>query len=184
MQEVEPSSSDWSGGASSDSLGGLRPFAGIGLMPGAGIALAYQSGRTSDAEGAFLFALRGGVFIDQLALELEFSPVTFLPYAARGADPVLQLNGAVAYYIDLGFVEGLYFPLRGGLGFAAVNFPTQSDAAMVVRLDLLGLAYMLPLGSMGSILLEANLPSFRQAHDFDNGAVFNWLFGLNGAWLF
>lgn len=183
MEEAEWSSSP-SGGSGGGKLEGMRPFAGLGLMPGVGIGVPYERGRVSDAKGAFLFALRGGLFLDQVALELEFSPVTFLPYAARGVDPILQMNVAAGYYIDLGLLDGLYFPIRGGLGFAAVNFPTRSDAGMVIRLDLINVAYLLPIGSLGDILLEANLPSFRQAHDFDNGAALHWLFGFNGAWVF
>ena len=44
----------------------------------------------SSTVGGFMFALKGGVLVDRAEISLEFSPVTFLPYAGTGAGPCLS----------------------------------------------------------------------------------------------
>ncbi|MCA9619830.1 MAG: hypothetical protein KC731_12475, partial [Myxococcales bacterium] len=147
---------------------GIHPFGG--LMLGGGPTVGIGGGGSATV-GGFLFALKGGVLIDRIELGLEFSPVTFLPYTGTGAKPVLQMHAYGGYHIPL--AGPVSWPLRAGIGFAAVNLP---KAAMEVRFDVVGISAML-----GPVLLDLYVPSFRVLTDFDNGTVLHFMFGIGGA---
>ena len=83
-------------------------------------------------------------------------------------------NTSAAYYIQL--TDNLYYPLRAGLGFAAVNLPS---AAFLLRGDVVGLAY-----KVGHVVLEGHLPSFRFATDFSSYGIMGFQFGVGATYAF
>lgn len=168
-EEDEPRRERSSGRSSNRTEGfeGIQPHVGMALGGGPTVAV---SGRGSGTVGGFLFALKGGVLIDRIELGLEFSPVTFLPAAELPDYPVLQMNAYAGYHIPV--YENFSWPLRGGLGFSAVNSP----AALELRFDLIGISAL-----FGPVLLDLYLPSFRVFTDFDSGTVMHFMFGVGGS---
>ena len=156
---------------------GAHPFVGIVLLPGMSLVHEYVFGTASDVEGAFLFGLKGGVLFGTTELAVEVSPMTYVPFTAGAADPVFQANFTVGSHLTL--TDEIRWPLRFGVGVAAVNIPTRSDVAFLTRFDLLGLSF-----NYGHLLIDAHFPSFRFGTDFDQGGVFNWLFGVGASYVF
>lgn len=147
---------------------GVHPHGGLMLGGGPTVGIGFGGSATV---GGFLFALKGGVLIDRIELGLEFSPVTFLPYTGTGAQPVLQMNAYGGYHIPV--YGPISWPLRAGIGFAAVNLPS---AALEARFDLIGISAL-----FGPVLLDVYLPTFRVLSDFDNGTALHFTFGIGGA---
>ena len=155
-------------------LEGTHLYAGISLAPGVSMGLDYDSGATSDSAGGFAFAFRFGALFGRTELGIEISPVaTVVDFDARAN---FTLNGHVGYLVPL--TQNLYWPLRFGVGFLAVN-TARADALFQARADLIGLGYKL-----GHVLVEANLPTFRFTTDFDAGAVMTWGFNFSASYVF
>jgi len=77
--------------------------------------------------------------------------------------------------------ENVYWPLRLGFGFDAVNTSEYSgnDIMFKARADLLGLAY-----KFGHFLFEMNLPSVRYSSEFQYTHTVSVLFALRIIYLF
>ena len=67
----------------------------------------------------------------------------------------------------------VFWPMRFGLGLAAVNSPT-GEVYMLGRVDLIGLAYQ-----VGHLLFEISLPSVRYSTEFRQLALWSWLFNIS-----
>ncbi|HEY1958148.1 MAG TPA: hypothetical protein VGH28_21155 [Polyangiaceae bacterium] len=144
---------------------GVHPFLGFTLAGGfltGGYTASEGSLWGTGTDGAFLFALRGGVIIDgRHEIALALAPFTYAwdLYAERG--PEFEVNASYAYLIPL--VErpraSLSWPLRLGLGFVAGgNDLSGGDVFFETRADVIGLAL-----SIGHLTIEAHAPSFRYA---------------------
>lgn len=148
------------------------PYAGIALGPGFAFTYDYNAGQAGSIFGSFLFAIRAGFLFGHTDLQVEVSPVTWLP--ATAGQPVLQAN------ISLGTLHHIagnfYWPTRFGLGVAAVNLP---DPLFMQRLELIGLAYQ-----MGHVLIELDAPTFRHGTDFSNYGLFSFGFNLGASYAF
>lgn len=142
---------------------GFQPHAG--LVIGGGPSTVVDGGTS----GGFLFALKGGVLIDRIELGLELSPMTFLPIADFGG-VVLQMNAYAGYHIPI--YENFSWPLRGGIGFTAVNNFDTFQA----RFDLVGISAV-----FGPVLLDVHAPSIRVFSDFDSATVLHFMFGIGGS---
>jgi len=148
-------------------LGGIHPFFGITVAPG--MTGYWQNWGNLPVESAFLFALRAGVLFDTTELSVELAPATWV--WRSGEKPMLTLNVAIGGLLRL--TRNLYWPLRFGLGFAAVNTPTD-EVYMQGRLELVGLAYQL-----GHVIIEMSLPSIRFSSEFEHIGIWAWLFNVS-----
>ena len=152
----------------------IHAYAGLTFAPGVFLGLDYGTGQTSPAYGSFFFALRGGVLFGRTALELEISPVTWIPILPAGGG-AFNLNLSIGTYNQL--VEGVYWPTRFGVGLQYL--PNASQALFLSRLDLLGVAF-----NVGHVLIDFHVPSFRFTTEFDQIGTFNWLFGAGASYVF
>jgi len=152
-------------------LSGTHAFAGVTFAPGVTGYWPYGGGVAVDA--GFLFAVRGGVLFDRTELALEIAPVTWL--WDFDAKPMLTLNVSIGGLVQV--AGHVFWPLRFGLGFAAVNSPTE-DVYMEGRLDLIGLAYQ-----YGHLLFELSLPSVRYHTEFLQLGIWAWLFNISVAYV-
>lgn len=164
---------EWAAHPMFDGTGG---FVGLAVMGGIGLGVPLSGGSTSDPEGSFLFGLKGGVLIDRIELALEFSPVTYIPFTVRGADPNLQVNATFGYHIPIS--DMVSWPLRVGAGIVAVN-TINDDVYFQARADALGLSI-----NYGHLLFDAHFPSFRFITEFDRAAFLDWLIGGGIAYAF
>jgi hypothetical protein len=103
-------------------LQGVHPFVGVSLMGGPALFMIDGAGGGgSTVAQAFLFGLRGGVFVGKNEIALEISPMTYLPAGQR---PSFQLNASYGYLFRISESPGgvsVYWPIRVGLGVAAGN---------------------------------------------------------------
>lgn len=151
--------------------GDVHGHLGLVVAPGASHVVALGGGGGGITGFAFLLGLKGGIYYGNWEAQLELSPATWLAVLNQ---PTVQMNVSGAYYVPI--TDNLYYPLRAGMGFAAVNLP---GAAFQLRGDLVGLAY-----KVGHIMLEGHLPSFRFATDFSNYGVMGFHFGLGATYAF
>jgi hypothetical protein len=168
---LEPVDQGWMSFTPGD---GVHPYAGVTFAPGVFLGLDYASGATTGAFGSFLFAFRGGVMFDRTALELEISPMTWVPVLNAGTT-TLNVNLSVGTYNQL--ADGVYWPTRFGLGLQHIG--AASETLFQTRLDLIGVAF-----NIGHVLVDFYAPSFRFTTEFDQLGTFNWLFGAGGAYVF
>lgn len=164
-------------------LGGTHPFVGFALMGGPAYAGAVNTGGRFDtaAQGTFLFALRGGIFIDRSELALEVSPFTYF-YYRNAPGPTFQVNATYGYLIPL--VQrpsfSVYWPLRFGVGLFTGN--TGADVYFQARADLIGAAIR-----VGHFMLDFHAPSFRYAMTSVSGVtgvLMSWEYGVGGSYVF
>ncbi len=166
---------------------GVHPFIGISVGVGPvviGPDLADVGLQTYGPEGAFAFALRGGVLADHHELALEISPFTYAYAFVSGVGPTFRASLSYAYHVPLlhGQSLSIFYPPRLGLGFFTGN--TFDNTWLEIRLDAVGLAL-----SAGHFLIEAYLPSFRLAAPPAQGTTalpyfFTFLFGANVSYVF
>ncbi len=149
---------------------GVCPYVGVVALPGFGVQGAANG--WTDIEPAVLVAAKLGLLFDRTELAVEVSPVSW--WVLQGKMAVFQANLTIGSLMRL--TDRLYFPMRGGMGVAAVNLPT---ANLVVRADVLGLGY-----NYGHLLIEATFPSIRHMTDFRTHAAFDFLFGLSCSYAF
>lgn len=166
-------------------LEGVHPFAGLGWSGGFDTvgATGNVSGGFNSFDGAFLFALHGGLFIDQSQLTFEISPFTYV-YDGRARGPAFQMNGSYAYFIPMYESEAVqvYWPLRLGVGMVAGGDNTGDLAFFQIRGDVVGAAI-----KVGHVMLDLHMPSFRYAitDRFGvQGHLLDWLFGLSASYVF
>jgi hypothetical protein len=142
---------------------GIRPFIGFTLAGGVvngGYSGAARSAWGSGADGAFLFALRGGVFLGpRHELALEVSPFTDV-WDTQAPGPTFQVNGTYGYWLPLvqGETVQLSWPLRVGAGVMIGGSNTGNNVFFQGRADLIGIAL-----KVGHLIIEGHLPSFRYA---------------------
>ena len=166
-------------------LEGVHPF--VGLTWAGGPALPGVTGNFSGgfnrADGAFLFAIHGGVFFDKHQLLFELSPFTYV-FDTRAQGPAFQMNGNYAYFIPLMENEtiGVYWPLRVGVGMVAGADNTAGLVSFLVRADLVGVAL-----KIGHLILDFHVPSFRYAVTDTRGVqghLVSWLIGMSASYVF
>ncbi len=117
-------------------------------------------------DGAFLFALRGGVLLGRSEIALEVAPYTDLwdAYAATG--PAFEANASYAYLLPLAKspIAELTWPFRVGIGVLAGGPNTFNDVFFEARVDVIGVSLR-----VGHVIAELHAPSFRYA--LTNGHV-------------
>ena len=172
---------------------GVHPFIGITLAPGllnGGYTASEGTLWAGGADGAFLLAFRGGVFINRHELALEIAPFTDF-WDMRVSGPAFEANVTYAYYVRLLTREtfGLSWPLRGGISVLAGGSNTNDNVFFEVRADVIGLAL-----NVGHLIVEAHLPTFR--YEVTNGHVagiavegvttnyLSFFFGLSASYVF
>lgn len=131
------------------SIDGVHGFIGVSTMVGPTL------GSYSYFDGAFLGAVRAGVYAGLNELAVEITPFSTV-YSFEV--PVFQLN--VSYAVLLPMVRGsnvaVYWPLRFGAGFLTGN--TGGNVYVEGRADLVGIAIQ-----VGRFMIDLHLPSFRVA---------------------
>jgi hypothetical protein len=172
--------------------GTVHPFAGITVA--GGFDSAGTSGNLSGFfslfrnfdtfNGAFLFALNGGVFLGNHQLSFEISPVTYV-YDGKANGPVFEMTGSYAYFVPI--TEGsnyrVFWPVRIGVGMlAGPDNNALGLAFFQVRADLIGAAVQI-----GHVVIDLHLPSFRYAITDKSGTqvhLLDWLFGTSVGYVF
>ncbi len=133
---------------------------------------------TPSTWGAFLFALRAGVTVDQAEVSLEWAPNTFRPIigdsepALDNGDSMHSFTGGVGYHLPL--TPGAYWTLRLGAGFIATGERTD----FLGRLDLLAISVKTKY-----LLLDFSFPSVRYQSDFDLYHRWTGLFNVGVAYI-
>jgi hypothetical protein len=164
-------------------LAGVHPFIGLAWMGGPATAGTLGNGGRWDPsiEGSFVFAARGGVYIDRHELAIELSPMTYAYYHPI-TGPAFQVNGTYGYSIPLmrsGGIE-LAWPLRLGVGTFFGN--VGSHAYFQIRADAVGLTLR-----VGHLLFDFYMPSYRVAvTNVDNvtGVLLSWEIGAGVSYAF
>ena len=164
-------------------LQGTHPFVGLAWMGGPATAGTVSTGGRWDPsiEGSFVFAVRGGVYLNRIELAIELSPMTYAYYHPI-TGPAFQVNGTAGYSIPLtrsGGIE-LAWPLRLGVGTFFGN--VGSHAYFQVRTDLVGLTLR-----VGHLLIDFYMPSYRMAFtSVDNvtGVLLSWEIGAGVSYAF
>ncbi len=181
----EPAQSDWL----AFRLEGGHGFVGVTALGGpssATLSFGGPSFTDRNAQGSFLFALRGGVFLGHHEIALEISPFTYLPYSTSSAvfaGAAFQMMGTYGYFIPLheGSVS-VYWPLRTGIGIFAGGDNTSGLAYFQVRADLVGVALR-----VGHLVIDLSLPSFRYGGTSGNRTTVHlasWHFGGSVSYVF
>ncbi|HVY49642.1 MAG TPA: hypothetical protein VHB21_27300 [Minicystis sp.] len=158
-------------------LEGVHPFVGFTFIggPSFGILTGGISGNANQLEGAYLFALRGGVYIDRNELAFEISPLTY-QYYADVPGPTFQFTGTYGYLVPV-FHDAnvdVSWPIRVGAGMMAGN--TFGLAFFQARADLVGLNVR-----VGHLLIDAYFPQFRYAVTVNSGEALHFLTWFGGA---
>lgn len=147
---------------------GIRGFGGVQF--GGGVTL--YSPRIGDriqspnVEGAFMFALKGGVFIRQVELSLEVAPGSYLPVTNGGGNQTSFLAN-VGYHGHVS--DNFYWPVRIGAGLVT----WQGDVQFQGRLDVLSLSMKTKY-----VLADFTFPSFRYTSDFDSFHMWTGMFNV------
>jgi hypothetical protein len=168
--------------------GNVHPFVGLTIAGGfdtVGVTNAgLLSGGFNTFDGAFLFALNGGVFIGNHQLMFEVAPVTYV-YDGKASGPVFEMTASYAYFIpvvDSGSVH-VYWPLRFGVGMmAGPNINLFGLAFFEMRADLVGIALQ-----TGHLLIDVHFPSFRYGITDKDGSqihTLDWVFGTSIGYAF
>jgi hypothetical protein len=153
-------------------LEGIHFVGGLTFAPGMSGYWLYGGGPV--VEASFMFGLRVGVLFDTIELAAELAPVTWFWHLDH--EPMLTFHVSVGGLIQV--AGNVYWPMRFGLGLAAVNPPSmqpypQDDVFMLGRVDLIGLAY-----KYGHLLFEVSLPSVRFISEFRQLGVWGWMFNI------
>ncbi len=150
-------------------LKGVHPF--VGFTVGFGFLNGGYTGSQGSlwgngVDGAFLFALRGGVLINHHELAVEISPFTDFWDLRVAPGPAFQFNVSYGYLIPLipRPTAGISWPIRVGVGIFAGGTNTNSNVFFEGRADLIGVAF-----NTGHVIIELHAPSFRYA--LTNGHV-------------
>jgi hypothetical protein len=166
-------------------LEGLHPFVGLTWAGGPAVpgVTGNLAGGFNFADGAFLFGLNGGLFIDKHQLLFEISPFTFV-FDARARGPAFQMNGNYAYFIPLHEADtvSVYWPLRVGVGMMAGADNTGGLAFFQARADVVGVAL-----KIGHVMLDFHVPSFRYLvtdRFGTQGHWLEWLIGMSASYVF
>jgi hypothetical protein len=162
-------------------LEGTHFFAGVTFAPG--LTGFWPYGGDLPVWFGFLFALRAGVLFGRTELSIELAPDTWVWDFDPGEHPHFTDHSysgnveSLTFLVNVGglirLADSVSWPLRFGLGLAAVELPLTS-VYMQGRLDLIGLAYQ-----YGHLLFELNLPSIRFSSEFRNVGIWGWLFTLS-----
>lgn len=150
------------------SLEGTHMFAGLSVGPSVTGWWQFRA-KQFDVMGGLFFGIRAGALFDRAEIALELAPVTWVP--RFDGDPNLSFLVSVGGYPEIG--EGVYWPLRFGLGLSAVDTPIE-PVLMQGRLDLLGVAFQ-----YGHLIFELSLPSARFHTEFDQLGIWGWLANLS-----
>ena len=170
-------------------LKGVHPYAGLtwggGFWTG-GLTGSGAGGGFNQLNGDFLFALNGGVFIDNHQVGIEIAPVTYFWTLQRGSPgPAFEVTGSYAYFIPLYESESVkvFWPLRFGIGMMAAPDRNLGGLAFFQpRADVVGAAIQ-----VGHFMIDMHLPSFRYAVTDSRGSqlhFLSWIFGASISYLF
>jgi hypothetical protein len=169
----ETSGLDWS----EIKLEGVHPFFGLTFLGGPTFAVITGgfAGNAQQLEGAFLFALRAGVYIDRNELAFEISPLTYQYYTNTGG-PTFQFTGTYRYLIPVAKTPSLEvsWPIGVGVGMMAGN--TGDLVFFQARADLVGLNLR-----TGPLLIDLYFPQFRYAVTTKDGEGAHFLTWFGGA---
>ena len=147
----------------------VHPFVGFTVAAGflnGGYTASEGTLWASGLDGAFLFALRGGVLMGRHELALEIAPFTDFWDLHVGPGPAFEANASYGYMMPLrqGPTAGVSWPLRVGAGVLAGGDNTASNVLFELRADLIGVSI-----NVGHLLIDLHAPSFRYA--LTNGHV-------------
>jgi len=147
---------------------GIRGFGGVQFGGGVTLYSPRIGNRiqSPNVEGAFLFALKGGVFIRQVELSLEVAPGSYLPVTDGGGNQTSFLAN-VGYHGHV--TDNFYWPLRIGAGLVTWGGDVQFQG----RLDVLSLSMKTKY-----VLADFTFPSFRYASDFDSFHMWTGMFNV------
>jgi hypothetical protein len=171
------------------SLIGIRGFGGVVVGGGASLHSWTEDSDALDRPtpaGAFLFAVRAGLFVNQSEISVEVAPQTYLPIIGEDRDEARPIRrdmiddghgttgflGNYAYHISM--ARGAYWPLRIGGGFIYRTHEVPTPFATTDfqgRLDLFNISVKTRF-----LLLDFSFPSARYATDFDQYHRFTGLF--------
>ncbi len=180
-------SSEWMKFTPTD--GAIHPYVGITVGGGfdTGGVSGFVGGGFNTFDGAFLFALEGGIVMGNHQLSLEISPFTYI-VDGKGNGPVFEALASYAYLIPLTTMGDLHFfwPIRFGAGILAGGDNSGDLAYFQMRADVLGVAL-----HAGHAMVEFHLPTFRFALT-DKGALgqheqlyaLDWIFGITAGYAF
>ncbi len=180
-------SSDWMKFSATD--GAMHPY--VGILIGGGFDTQGLTGTIGGGfntfDGAFVFALEGGVFMGNHQLSVEISPFTYI-FDGKGQGPSFEALANYAYLIPLTTIGDmhLYWPVRFGAGILAGGDNSYDLAFFQLRADLIGFAL-----HAGHAMIEFHLPSFRYALT-DKGLgtqheqlhILDWIFGVSMGYAF
>lgn len=169
---AESTPDDGGGGWSDFELGGAHGFGGLSLGPA--LTGDWYYGNEPTWRAGMLLALRGGVLLDRMELALELAPATLWWNLDR--DPILSFNVTVGGLLEV--APRVYWPLRFGLGLAAVHLP-HDETYLQGRLDLVGLAYL-----HGHVLFELSLFSVRFSSELHDFGLWTVPFTLSASYVF
>jgi hypothetical protein len=185
-EEAAPAESGGGDDWSHFELKGFHPFVGVGLMGGPALPFSATSGKPGSMGGSFLFSLRGGFYAGRNEFAIEMSPITYISVTpSRGPNFQLAFNYTGFIPIAEGSPVSVYWPMRVGFGFAAVNMPSlRGDAAyMQLRFDLIGIAI-----KVGHVMIDLSFPSFRHTYSpgdsNGNAMIFSWHIGAQVGYIF
>jgi hypothetical protein len=168
--------------------GKVHPFGGATVA--GGFSTNGVSGKNSVSggfetfDGAFLFALNGGVFVGLHQFSLELAPLTYF-YDTTAPGPVFETVASYAYFVPLsgpGKVR-VFWPFRFGAGtVAGPDGHIGGLAYLQLRADFIG-----PAIQIEHVMLDFHFPTFRYAVT-DNQATqyhfLDWLFGATVSYVF
>jgi hypothetical protein len=156
------------------SLVGVRGFGGIVLGGGASLhSWRSPSGDQLDrptTAGAFIFALRAGLFVNRNEVSLELAPGTYYPIlgvdraendSLDNDESITSFTGSYAHHIEM--TRGAYWAFRFGAGLIHRSHGTNLDGTHFQgRIDLLNISV-----KTRYVLLDFSFPSVRYITDFD-----------------
>jgi hypothetical protein len=156
-------------------LEGVKGFGGIVL--GGGLSMHMRRAFGEDewvgptTWGAFIFALRAGLFVGRNEISIEFAPGSYKPIIGD-ADPgdlviddgrwITSFLGSYAHHVPI--VPGAYWPFRLGAGFISRSHGEPYEGTdFQARIDVLNISVKTKV-----ILLDFSFPSIRYISDFDD----------------
>ncbi len=170
-------------------LEGVHPFVGLTIAGGFDTAgITGNSGFTGGFDtfdGSFLFALNGGLFIDNHQLMFEIAPVTFVYEGKVAPGPAFEMTANYAYFIPVydGGSFHVFWPLRIGAGLMAGPGDNAGGLAFFeARADLIGPAFQ-----VGHVMIDLHLPTFRWLLTDKSGVQLHfleWMFGTSLSYVF
>jgi hypothetical protein len=152
-------------------LVGVRGFGGIVL--GGGVTLHSFVNADRDGledpvtAGAFIFALRAGLFVNRNEISVELAPGTCYPIlgaddpAVDNDESITSFLGSYAHHIEM--TRGAYWAFRFGAGLIHRSHGSRLDGTHFQgRIDLLNISVKTKY-----VFLDFSFPSVRYVSDFD-----------------